>query len=362
MQEDYNDGYYHLSKDLKDYPDAWCHVVWSRRGPGKTYSALRYAYDNNIPIIYIKRTVEDVNTICSGAADKTGFDPSPYVPLNRDYGYNIKPRLIKHGVGAFYDFNEEGEAVGRPVCYVFALSGIKKIKGIELSFCDWIIFDEFIPQTGEIVRRGDIEGEQLMSLYMTVSRDRLKRGEESIKLILFANAEEISTPVTNILEIVDDMADMNAKHINHYYIEDREIHLHYISLDEIPLTVEEQKGIFKGMKGTNWHTKTFTGEFANNDFSNIVKLSLKGSKPLIHLHYKNKDYYIYINPDTGIYYMCSSKNKTVFDYDLNKENGQKAFFTKHCIDLRLACINDRMKFEKYSMYDLIMNYKKFFDV
>ena len=39
--EDYNDGYYHFSKDVADFPDAGTFIVWSRRGPGKTYSFLR---------------------------------------------------------------------------------------------------------------------------------------------------------------------------------------------------------------------------------------------------------------------------------------------------------------------------------
>lgn len=362
ITENYNDGYYHLGKDLEDYPAAWCHVVWSRRGPGKTYSGLRYYYERHKPIIYLKRTVEDVNLICSGSASEDGFDPSPYVPLNRDFNLNIHPKLISKGVGAFYEYNEENEPVGRPIAYVFALSGIKKIKGIELSHCDAIIFDEFIPQVGEVVRHGTIEGEQLMSLVMTVQRDRLKRGNEGIKLILFANSEDISTPVTNTLEIVDYMADMNAYQKTHLYIEDREIHLHYITAKEIPLTKEEKTGIFKGMSGTSWHSKTFEGTFANNDFTNVRKLSLKGSKPLIHIHYKERDMYIYINQETGMYYMCSSKNKCVFDYNLNRENEQKSFWVNHGIDLRSACIDDKFKFEKYSMYDLIINYRKFFEV
>ena len=35
--EDYKDGYYHISEDLKKYPDAWVYVKWSLRDPGKTY-------------------------------------------------------------------------------------------------------------------------------------------------------------------------------------------------------------------------------------------------------------------------------------------------------------------------------------
>ena len=359
--ENYNDGYYHFAKDLEDYPDAWCYIVWSKRGPGKTYSGLWYPYHEHIPIIYMKRTIDDVNFICS--ANAYGFDPSPYVPLNRDKGINVKGISIsRKGMGAFWNCDEEGEPQGEPVSYILALNAIKTFKGFDFSHCDWILFDEFIPQIGERTSAGNKEGELLLDLYKTVSRDREKRGKGPLKLVLFANAEEISTPVTNTLEVVDDMADLNASGLSHMYLEDRGIMLHKITNDEIPIDESEKTGIYKAMAHTAWGAKTFEGDFANNDFSNVQPMSLKKFKPFIHLHYKTFDYYIYIRDTDGLYYMCSSKQKTDFDYDLNKENDQKLFFLEHCIDLREECINDNMRFQKYSMYDLIINYKKYFKI
>jgi len=52
----------------------------------------------------------------------------------------------------------------------------------------------------------------------------------------------------------------------------------------------------------------------------------------------------------------------MFDWDLNKENHQKLFWVEYGQELRVDCIEDNFKFEKYTMYDLIMNYKKFFNV
>lgn len=63
-----------------------------------------------------------------------------------------------------------------------------------------------------------------------------------------------------------------------------------------------------------------------------------------------------------MYYMCSSQGPFSYEWDLNKENHQKLFFIDHGQELRVECIEDKMKFEKYSMYDLIMNYRKIFAV
>lgn len=359
--EDCQDGYYHVQKDIQNFPKAWCIIVWSRRGPGKTYSGLWTHVANKIPIIYMKRTVEDVNTIANGT-NTHNVDLSPYVPINRDKLTDIQPLSISKGLGAFYQCLD-GEKVGEAISYIMALNKIKAVKGFEASRCKWILLDEFIPQIGERINHR--EGEQLLDLYMSVLRDKVARGDEELKLILFANAEDISTPITRELEIIDDMAELNISgDMNIKYLEDRGILLHHIVQEEVPAVhmQDNQLGIYKAMKNTAWGRKTFEGEFANNDFSNVCKMSLKGMVGFVHLKYKAHDYYIYMKEETGVFYMCESRIKCDWDYDLSLENDQKRFYDYIYFTLREACINDRFKFKAYSMYDLIINYKKYFNV
>lgn len=347
--------YYEFKNDLALFPDAWCYIVYSARGKGKTYSALLHAYKENIPILYMKRTNDDVAFITREQTD--GLDTSPYAPLNRDHGIDVYGRNIDKGVGGFWHY-EEGQPDGLPVSYALSLNAVKRVKGFDASRCDWIILDEFIPQLGERVLRS--EGELLLDLYMTVARDRDKRGKDPLKLILFANAEDISTPITNTLEVLDTMADLNASGNTHFFDQDRGIMLHHITDNEIPLTEREQAGIFKAMQNTAWGQKSFYGEFAKNDFTNVKPKSLKRYRGYIHIHYKTHDYYIYMNDEAQMY-MCESKTKCEMEFNLNRENEQKAFYMTQ-IDLRQACIEERMKFQKYSMYDLIINYTKIFNI
>ena len=357
--ENYNDGYYHIGKDIEDYPDAVIYIVWSRRGPGKTYSVLRYPY-HKFRTLYMKRTNKDVRTICEYAGD-IDFDPSPWVPLNRDFGINVKPRLLKDGLGAFYDSDPDGHPVGPVVNYVASLNAIKTLKGMDLSEAEWIIFDEFIPQAGEVVKRA--EGDMLLDLYETVNRDRRKRGRPGLKLMLFANAEEISTYITNALEVVDEMAEMQAKGLHHYYNEERGILFHHITDEELPRQEIELQDMYRVMKGTAWAEKSYGGQFSNNDFSAVKTLNLKHMRCLYHLHYRRKnDAYIYLSNKTGSFYMSSVPGKYISSYDLDRENQQKKFYIDHVLQLREACINDRMLFEKYSYYDLIVNFSKFYDL
>lgn len=358
--EDTADGYYHFAKDVFNFPDAWSYVVWSRRGPGKTYSALWRQVYANFPIIYMKRTVEDVNTILDGK-NSANVDLAPYVPISRDKLVDIEPEKISNGLGGFYR-SLNGEKVGEPISFCMALNKIKSVKGIEASKCDWVMLDEFIPQIGERINHR--EGEQLLDLYMTVLRDRVARGNDETKLVLFANAEDISTPITRELEIIDDMALLNnSGQDNILYLADRGILLHHIVNEEVPAVKMQDKrlGIHKAMQNTAWGRKTFEGEFANNDFSNVCKMSLKNMKGFVHLSYKAHEYYIYVRPD-GMFYMTTAKTKCQYDFNLYLENDQKLFFNDIYFTLRNACIEGRMKFKAYSMYDLIINYKKFFNV
>lgn len=349
-------NYYHLHDDLERYPDAWCFVVWSRRGPGKTYSALRYAYEEQIPICYMKRTIADVETVCGM---RGGIDLSPYVPINRDGHYHITSQLLYNGIGGFYDqVDDDGKISGPPFSYIVALNALKTVKGFDLSICDWMLLDEFIPQLGEVVRHK--EGEMLLDMYMTISRDRQKRGRGDLKLILFANAENISTPVTYELDIVDDMIDLTASGKTHLYIEDRGIMLHHITEEEIPIREEEKTGIYKAMAGTAWGAKAFGGDFANNDFSNVGKINMKNYQPVVSWRYKGKYTYVYRREDK--LYFTSSRNDVAEVYDLDRENDQKRFYIDWVLYLRQECIQNKCVFKSYTMYDILINYKRFFNI
>lgn len=355
--------YYDFKYDLAMYPDAVVYIVISSRGRGKTYSALKYAYEHQIPIVYMKRTNDDIAFICRAKSSSNDVDTSPYVPINRDLHTDIRGKLIDNGVGGFWSYakneNNEDEPEGLPIAYALSLNAIKRVKGFEASRCDWMLLDEFIPQIGERVLRS--EGELLLDVYCTINRDREKRGKDPLKLILFANAEEISTPITNTLEIVDTIADMCAADTSHFYDADRKLMIHRITEEEVPLTSAEKSGIFATMNGTAWAAKSFGGNFSKNDFSNVCRNNLKGYRGYIQIHYKTHDYYIYIN-DNGYYYVSRSPAKCLMSYNLNRENEQKAFYLEHQIDIRDACINERVKFQSYTMYDLIMNYTKIFDI
>lgn len=355
-----NKKYYDIRDDMKLFPDAWCYIVYSKRGPGKTYSSLRYMIEENKIFTFIKRTNKDVEFMCAGTSTskkKIEVNVSPFKPLERDLGpkFAIRAFKIQDGFGAFWRINEEGEPFGNPVGYIISLNAIKDIKGFDLSECDFIIFDEFIPKPWERVRK--TEGDSLLDLYMTLQRDKRDRGLGEIKLICLANATSISNPLFITMALVDIAAEMNIKEIAYNYNEYRGIMMHQI-ISEDPDSDEEKLGIQKAMEGTEWGVMAFGGKFGYNDFSSIGHINLKNYKPVCAFTYKSTTAYIYMKD--GIYYACSAYNKKCKMYDLNRENEQKKFYLDYGLDLRYECIDDKFVFDKYSVYDIIINYKEYF--
>lgn len=349
--------YYDIKYDLAKYPDAWCYLIWSARSDGKTYSSLRYCVENKIKFVFIKRTIEDVNMLCTKAKGDTKFDISPFVPLNRDFGWNYKPIKVNKGLAGFYPCDNEDKPYGDPIGYVVALAIATDVKGFDISICDLMIFDEFIPAPYARVSRK--EGKALLDCYLTVTRDRIKRGRGELKLICIANATSINNPTFHELEVTDIAARMDITNTEYHY-DERKIMMHFIPgvnlEDKAP---EDLTGIELAMKGTDWAEMSFGGHFAYDDFSAVKHIRLKNYQPLTAVRYNRKEYYIYIKD--GYYYMCKSKAKVEI-YDLSRENEQKRFFYDYIVRLREATVNDRMAFSDYSMYDLIINYKQIFKI
>lgn len=348
--------YYDIRDDIKKYPEAVVLFIYSKRGPGKTYSVCKANMEEGHRMVYMKRTQEDIDLICS--SNEYGFDSSPYAPINRDLGTNIKPKRIKKGIGGFWHF-EDGEPSGLPIAFCLSVSGIGKYKGFDFSSSDWLVMDECIAQKG--VRYAPGEGTLLLDLYESIARDRVDRGLPPLKMICLANSDDIVSPLAEELEIVDLLADLNASGESHYYDDKRKILIHHITNEECPITEESRKqGLQVVMDGTAWAEKTYEGKFSNNDFTNVVKLSIKKMRCMYHIHYKNNDWYIWLHPAQGIWYMCKTAGRYIKSYDLNRENEQAAFYNEEYYKLRDALWGDRFKFSSYSMYNIFNNYKKYF--
>lgn len=355
--------YYNVMEDINKYPDCWAYIIWGGRNTGKTYGGLKATQTENIRFVYVKRTAEDVKLICSGNSFSkkscNNVDLSPFKSINRDMRWNIRAYQVQNGLGAFFRCDEENAPVGDPVGYIIALSAVGKFKGFDMSDCDWLIFDEFVPKNYDRVMRG--EGEQILDLYKTVARDREHRNLPPLKLIAFANPDNASCALTNVLEITDDIVKLSQRKEAVMYLKERGIFMHRLIDNKAFQQKEEQSFIYKAMKDTAWGKMALGCEFSFNDFTQIKKSGLKGYRPICKFKYKHTVSFVYENAEINNYCVCNSQtNHNIPEYDLSRESDQKRFLIDIAIPLKRAHIENACVFENYTQYDLILNYTKYF--
>ena len=380
LKINYESYYFSVVPFIKAARDlgCWCVTIVGARKRGKTYSMLEHAYLENEQIVFLKRQVGDIKLLCLNAKNKQkriakdsededveGYeeddDVSPYADLNEDHGWNVQPKMLdaEQGIATFYDRDSNWKAI-KKCGYALAVNSIAKYKGFGgMRKCKYLVFDEFIPAPWER-KVTKLEGEAVLDLYETISRDREERGLEPLLLVCLANANDLSNEMFNTLEITDDVVDM----INHH--EDvRKIGKKLVVLvDDSKLAIKkaEQKTlIYQDMKDTVWGRVSFDNEFARNDLSCIGFTSIKKMACRCSVTYKNETWYIYQREN--FYYVCSSRsNKSPIDYDLNFESERKPFYLKECTAIIAAYHKGNALFAKFRMYDVIVHFKKFYQI
>ena len=367
-----NHKYYYVDNDLQAYPDAWCYLIYSKRGPGKTYSMLDLLRRSEISFVYLKRTMDDVKNLAAGSqkdsAKEKALNLSPFAPINRDMGTNIRCFEIEKGIAGFYEceFSSEDQKYhpyGMPLGYVFAVSAIAKYKGFNLTECDFMIYDEFIPMPWE--RVSTKEGEAVLSLYNTVSRDRVLRGLPELKLVCLANATRLNNQLFDVLEVIDTVADMEVHKIGINYDDYRGILIHKIMDSEFPEAIAkgERKltGIERAMQNTAFGAVEYGGNFAYDSNVHVIdKTHMKQFKPVCSFIHRTTTYYVY--KKQGQWYICKSRHDRGKCYNLSDDVQAHQFWKNYCFDIRLDMFEDRVTFECYSAYNIIYNYKKMYNI
>lgn len=362
----------------------WVVVIVGARDRGKTYSTLKYTYERDEQIIFLKRQVGDISLLCLNAKnverkrikaarakddediDLEEFDEdddfSPYADLNEDLGINVQPKMLdkEQGIATFYDRDIDTWKAKKKVGIALAVKSIAKYKGFGgLRKCKYLVFDEFIPAPWE---RGisKLEGESVIDLYSTISRDREQRGLEALLMICLANANDLSNQMFNTLEITDDVVDM-INHGEDIRVIGRKL---VVLVDDSKLQVakdEKKTLIYQDMKDTMWGRVSFNNEFARNDISCIGFTSIKKMICRCSVTYKNETWYIYQKDEK--FYVCASRsNKIPVEYDLNFESTRKPFYLKEVVALVNAYHKGNILFAKFRMYDVIIHFKKFFEI
>ncbi len=226
------------------------------RGVGKTYGALKWAYENEQPFIFMRRTQTQLDMISRP-------ELMPFTAINNDIGADISTFNISKYVVGFYhtEINDEGAAVavGDPLAIGCALSTISNLRGFDASeYNDLLIFDEFIPERHERLIKD--EAGAFFNALETIARNRELKGNKPMTVLCLANANNISNPLFIELNLVNIADKMIRKGEEMRFLESKGIML--LRLKDSPISeLKSNTSLYQLTDGTDFSSMALHNNF-----------------------------------------------------------------------------------------------------
>ena len=271
---------FYLPNGYLDFPRVWALpypfvIIIGGRGTGKTFGALDFCTENKIKFAFFRRTQQQADII-----NKTEFSPLRPVARMRGFEFTMKP--IVKGISAFCPatLDEDGKAVitGEPWGITAALSTISNVRGFDASWIDCMLYDEFIPEKGERLLKG--EADTLFNAYETLNRNRELLGNPPLRLVLMANANDQASPVLLKLGLVKRLDTMAAKGVSYYADEKRGLAV--VLLPDSPISASKaDTALYKLTAGTDFAEMSLSNKFAYEERGNVAPRPIAEYKPFV---------------------------------------------------------------------------------
>ena len=243
------DGYVNIEGILDEgYP---FNFLVGGRGTGKTYSALKVAREKRMLFMLMRRTQSQADLI-----SKPEF--SVFKPLNHDMLINVEVDRISKYNSMFYEMDGENKY---PLGYTCALSTISNMRGFDASDIQLLIYDEFIPEKHERLLKN--EADALWNAYETMNRNREIKGLAPIQMLCLANANDITNPVFESLNLIRIADRMQRGNNDRWTDEKRGIQL--IMLHRSPISRQKAgTALYKLTAGSEFESMALDNDFNVN--------------------------------------------------------------------------------------------------
>lgn len=264
------------------------------RGTGKTYGALEYGLDGG-PFIYMRRTQGEVDILCSNEM------LNPFLPLNRNTGRNIGFKKVSKYTAAIYERQEEEDGtlsiVGPPLGMCCALSTFANLRGFNGSQFDFLIYDEFIPESH--VRPLRDEHLAFMNAYETINRNRELEGRSALRCFCASNSNRLDNALYMGLGLVSKVDRMKRDGQILSVLGKRGIIL--LNMEQSPISERKRNtALYRMAAGTGFEKMALDNVYVGED----ARINI-GSKPLreynaicavgelcIYRHKSRSEYYV----------------------------------------------------------------------
>lgn len=295
------------------------------RGIGKTYSALSLFLQPGKVGIYLRTTETEISIACSE-------EGNVFKRISHDHCINIEASGYdeKKKLGTY---TLDGQLIG----YGIALSTFGRVRGIDLSDVDFIVYDEVVPE--KHIRRVKDAGIAFANAYESINRNRELEGRPPIRVYFLANSISLDNDVMLAQGICQLIPKMLRRNMREYTDKER---LLYINL--CPNKVSEAKrdtAIYKLMRDTSFSDQALDNQFSDDSLFLECKVNLREYNPIIKY-------------DNIVCYRHKSKNVLYFSRGGNaplsyKRDQAQSFKTKFRATYTLAVLRDQAYFAEYDI-------------
>ena len=319
-----SNGYLDIEKILSyNMPFTW---IVGGRATGKTYGALKYAYESHTRFILMRRTQAQTDLI-----NKPEFNP--YKAINQDLGTDIQVKSISKYNSRIFEPAEDCEHL---LGYTCALSTISNLRGFDASDCKLLIWDEFIPEKHERPIKG--EGAAFLNAYETINRNRELKGEPPLQVLGLANAFNIANPVFLELGLVGRCEKM--KNNDQEFFMDPERGILLVLLQHSRISKAKADTALYRLSSGSYKDMALSNDFIYNNADSIKAQGLKEYKLLCTVG----EISIYRHKSKREYYVSEHRTGTAPLYK-SDEVGIMRYRRKYGLILAPAYVNNRVMFE-----------------
>ena len=331
-------------------PGIWLHIFIGGRGCGKTYGALKGAWEDaqkkGEGFFFVRRTDEE---------RKLAELFNPFSAVNRKEGTKAITAPIGKKVTGFYhgtvgDDGEEKPA-GPPAGYMLALSTIGSIRGLGLDSgsVNKFIYDEFIPEPH--VRLLKMEGDALFNALESLNRNRELEGLPVMDCYLLANSNKIDNPIFKSLHLVSVCERMIRTGKRDYYDDQRGLALHL--LEDAEFTDAKKKtALARLTEGSDFYDMAYNNSFSYNDFTGIRRLNAEGYTPC----YRVGDACVWQRKGQKEYYATYKDGSFAYSYKPSINADVLLGRSRHLRSFLKAYAGGKIIFESYDIKATLLDF------
>lgn len=320
-------------------------VFFGGRGIGKTFSILKHRcinalHDQDQKFIWLRDSAEVCKKIAAGNS------------LTRpiELANDLFPHITIEKINGNFCFVADPEGKKQIIGYLMALSTFHNARGISYDDVSCIVWDEFIPEEGTVVKRN--QGATFLNMYESVCRNREFDGKPPVKIIFLSNTNDIYSDVLADLGVASIVEQL--QYDNKDYYSDDDIVIRFLSSAAF---YEKKKNTF--IYRINQNNK-FNDMALNNSFNNSMALikrtvNIKGAKGLLNV---NNEYLLLELPDQSLYFK-KGRWKDLINYDMDNDQEVILFRLLFHNKLRIAYIAGNMFFDSLYTQRKILDFARF---